>query len=107
MGGFKCYNKKQDEYKVDYEIHPIGAARLVQATIKNCFTEPGKNSKMSNEKKIEFFQQHISFAMLEKNLLIHHFCDVFDIDETKLRLAIFKFNSDKIKGLLDKILIVW
>ena len=96
MGGFKCYNPKQDDYKVDYELNPIGATRLVQAVIKNCFADP---IKMSDGNKINFFRRHINFAMLQKNLIIHHFCDIYDIDEMKLRTRIVKYNSKKINNI--------
>lgn len=72
----------------DKDLNSSGCFRLIEAVIWNCFTDPYRGSEYEIKQRIE---TRINFAKYGK--LIHHWANVSEYDEERVRNRIIKFNS--------------
>ena len=72
----------------DQELNSGGCYRLVKAIIWNCFTIPSIGPECQVKQRIE---TRINFAKNSK--LIHHWANIAEYDEERVRSRIIRFNS--------------
>ena len=72
------------------ELDPIACARLVRKAVEDSLYPPRLNSYHPAECK-RTRKNNIDFAINSK--LLHHFCDIFDVDYTKIQRAIINNNK--------------